>query len=280
MKLGGHAYAWRGSWSNETLYILDSCKEIGLDFLEIPMNHFEQFDPKAINERKDGLEITTSAMLRLDEDVSSPDAEVRKRGVEALKKMVRATAEVEAEMMSGVIFVAARKPATKGATPQEWQWSVDALKEVAKYAQDFGVTLGIEATHRYTNYMLNTAAQARKYVDMVDEPNVKIHLDIAHMCIEEKDFFKAIVAAGDKLGYFHICGSDRGVPGQDYVDWDAVFSAFKVIGYNGRCAFEGFTTEYNFIWREVIPGDDGDFLARESLKFATGMMEKYQIPRG
>ncbi|MHB1314843.1 MAG: sugar phosphate isomerase/epimerase family protein [Christensenellales bacterium] len=280
MKLGGHAYAWKGHWSNETLYIIDSCKKIGLDFLEIPLIDFDQFDAKAVNDRREGLEITTSTMLWPDMDVTSPDPAMRKNGVESLKKMVRASAEVGAKLMSGVIFVAARKPMKRPATEQEWAWSTTALKEVAKYAQDFGLTIGIEATHRYTNYLINTAEQCRKYVDMVGEPNVICHLDICHMCIEEKDFYKAIITAGDKLGYFHLQGSDRGVPGQDFIDWDAVFSAFKVIGYNGRIGFEGFTTEYPFIWRQVIPGDDGDYLARESLKFTAKMMDKYQIKRG
>lgn len=280
MKLGGHLFGWTVHWSNDTLWILDSCNEMGLDFLEIPLFDMDSFDPKAINERRGKLEITTSSMLTFDQDITSQDENIRKNGLEHLKKMVDVSAAVGSELLSGVIYVAARKPATHGATEQEWEYSTKTIKEVAKYAQNFGITLGIEATHRYTNNMLNTAEQVRRFVDMVDEPNVKIHLDIAHMCIEERNFYDAIITAGDKLGFFHMSGSDRGVPGKDYINWDEVFSAFKVIGYDGRIGFEGFCSDYNYIWRQVVPNDDGNLLARESLEFSKKMMDKYQIKRG
>lgn len=280
MKLGGHFFGWKTQWSNDTLWVLDSCNKIGLDFLEIPLFDLDRFDPKAINERKGNLEITTSSMLKFEQDISSSDSEVRENGIKHLKRMIDASAEVGSKLLSGVIYVAAKKPATSGATEQEWENSTKAIKEVAKYAQDFGITLGIEATHRYTNNMLNTAEQVRRFVDIVDEPNVKIHLDIAHMCIEETNFYNALITAGDKLGFFHMSGSDRGIPGRDYINWDEVFSAFKVIGYDGRIGFEGFCSEYSFIWRKVVPNDDGDLLARESLLFAQKMMDKYQIKRG
>lgn len=280
MKLGGHLFGWTVHWSNDTLWILDSCNEIGLDFLEIPLFDMDAFDPAAINTRKGNLEITTSSMLTLEQDITSSDSNIRRNGLEHLKKMVSASAAVGSRLLSGVIYVAARKPAVHGATEQEWEYSTKIIKEVAQYAQNFGITLGIEATHRYTNNMLNTAQQARSFVDMVDEPNVKIHLDIAHMCIEEKNFYDALMTAGDKLGFFHMCGSDRGVPGDDYINWDEVFSAFKVIGYDGRIGFEGFCSEYNYIWRQVVPNDDGNLLARQSLEFAEKMINKYHIRRG
>lgn len=280
MKLGGHLFGWTTKWSNDALWILDSCNEIGLDFLEMPLFDLGSFDPKAINERRGDLEITTSSMLALDMDISSLDENIRKNGIQHLKRMIDASAAVDSKLLSGVIYTAARKPAEHGASEQEWEYSTKGIKEAAKYAADFGMTIAVEATHRYTNNLLNTAEQAKKFVEMVDEPNVKLHLDIAHMCIEEKSFYDPIITAGDKLGFFHMCGSDRGVPGEDYVNWDEVFSAFKVIGYDGRIGFEGFCTEYNYIWREVVPGDDGNYLARKSLEFATKMMDKYQIRRG
>ncbi|GAH08909.1 unnamed protein product [marine sediment metagenome] len=51
MKLGIHAYAYCSQWSNETLYIIDRAKELGLDFIEIPLMVLEDFDTKAISER-------------------------------------------------------------------------------------------------------------------------------------------------------------------------------------------------------------------------------------
>ena len=35
------------------------------------------------------------------------------------------------------------------------------------------------------------------------------------MRYEERSFYDAIVKAGSKLKYFHMCGNDRGKPGED-----------------------------------------------------------------
>ncbi len=282
MKLGIHAYEWCSEWSNKTLDIIDTVKENGFDFIEIPLMRLDLFDPKAVKDRLEsvGLEVTTSNVLLEDDvDITSFDADVRKNGVKYLKDCVKASAEAGAKMFSGVIYSQYMKDAKAMPSEQEWQFSADSLREVAKYAAEYGVSIAMEPVTRYETYLLNTAEQGVRLIDMIGEPNVFLHLDSYHMNVEEKDFHDAVVTAGKKLSNFHMCENDRGISGTGHIDWDGIFRAFKEIGFDGYLGFEGFSdcTENmsTWVWRKLAP--DGDTFVRESIAFARGMMKKYDL---
>lgn len=279
MKLGIHAYEWCSTWSNETLDIIDKVKALGLDFIEIPLMRMDLFDPAAVKERLDGLEVTTSNVLLADNvDITSFEEANRKNGVQYLKDCVKVSAEAGAKSFSGVIYSKYLKEAKCKPSEQEWEFSASSLKEVAKYAADFGISIGLEPVTRYESYLLNTSEQAVKMTEMIGEPNVFVHLDSYHMNVEEKHFYDAVKTAGSKLKYFHMCENDRGIVGTGHVDWDGVFKAFKEIDFDGYLGFEGFAdcTENmsTWVWRKLAP--DGETFVRESVAFARKMMKKYQ----
>jgi D-psicose/D-tagatose/L-ribulose 3-epimerase len=91
MKLGIHAYAWCSQWSNETLHLIDRVKSLGLDFIEIPLMCLETFDAPAIKDRlRDAdLAVCTSTVLLNDTDITSDDADIRRKGVDYLKACVK-----------------------------------------------------------------------------------------------------------------------------------------------------------------------------------------------
>jgi D-psicose/D-tagatose/L-ribulose 3-epimerase len=153
---------------------------------------------------------------------------------------------------------------------QEWEWAVSNLREVARYAQDKGVTITVEAINRFETHFLNIAADAVQLCKDVGEPNVKVHLDSYHMIREEKDFYKAIVDTGEYLGYFHACENERGVPGTGLVPWKEVFQGLKDINYGGWITIESFVPDIEelarlcAIWRQLAPS--ADVLAGDGLK--------------
>jgi D-psicose/D-tagatose/L-ribulose 3-epimerase len=79
------------------------------------------------------------------------------------------------------------------------------------------------------------------------------------MNIEEKNQGDAIRKAGKKLGHFHACGSDRGTPGGDHIDWKPIVKALNDVGYEGDIVIESFTTDVKVIaraaaiWRRIEP---------------------------
>ena len=281
MKLGIHAYAWCSQWSNDTLDIIDKVKENGIDFLEIPLMCLETFDPEAVKKRADsvGVDLVTSTVLLGETDITSDDPAIRKKGVDYLKRCIDATAAIESDCFSGVIYSQYLKPAVKPPTEDTWKYSAEGLREVAQLAAGSGIDIGLEPVTRYESYLLNTCEQALKLIDMTGEDNVKVHLDTYHMNVEEKNFYKATLAAGDKLIHYHLCENDRGIPGTGLVDWDGVFRALSEIGYTGRVGMEGFSDVTDnmstWVWRKLAP--DGDTFLREGIKFIRSMMKKYNL---
>ncbi len=281
MKLGIHAYAWCSQWSNETLDLIDRVKHLGLDFIEIPLMVLETFDSKAVKQRlqKVDMDACTSTVLLNDTDITSEDAAIRQKGTAYLKACVRATSEIGARNLSGVIYSQHVKPTTKSPTQKEWQYSADALRSVARYAQDYNVQIGLEPVNRYETYLINTCAQARRLMEMIGEENVKIHLDTYHMNIEEKNFYDATMLAGKDLIHYHLCENDRGIPGTGLVNWDDIFRALGDLNYQGYAALESFvdmTDNMNtWVWRKLAR--DGDTLVREGIAFIKNLMKKYNL---
>lgn len=281
MKLGVHAYAWCSQWSNETLDIIDRVKRHGLDFVEIPLMRLDTFDGPTVRRRlKDaGLEAVTSTVLREETDITSPDPDVRRAGVEYLKKCVVAASQIDAPFVSGVTYSQHVKPASAPPTEAEWEWSAEALREVARFAQDYGVTIALEPVNRYESYLINTTAQAMRLREMIGEPNVKIHLDTYHMNIEEKNIYEAAKLAAGHVVMLHLSESDRGIPGTGLVRWDDLFRALKEMNYDGYAGLESFadmTTNMNtWTWRQLAP--DSDTLIVEGSKFIRSLMQKYGL---
>jgi D-psicose/D-tagatose/L-ribulose 3-epimerase len=281
MKLGIHAYAWCSQWSNDTLDLIDKVKNLGLDFIEIPLMVLEDFDAIAISERlkKVGLEAVVSTVLFSDTDITSDIASVRDKGVEYLKARVKATHDIRAKSFSGVIYSQHAKESASRPTKKAWESSAECLKEVAQYAKPLGVTVGLEPVNRYETYLINTCEQAIQLIDMIDEDNMRIHLDTYHMNIEEKSFYEATKLAGDKLIHYHLCENDRGIPGTGLVDWDSIFKALSEMNYQGYAALESFVDKTDnmdtWVWRQLAPS--GDVLLKEGAAFIRSMQKKYGL---
>ena len=281
MKLGIHAYAWCSQWSNDTLHLIDRIKGLGLDFIEIPLMVLDTFDAQAARERLQAanLGVCTSTVLLGDTDITHDDAAIRQKGVEYLKSCVKATHDVGAKTLSGVIYSQHIKPVTKRPTEQTWEWSANALREVAIYAKELGVELGLEPVNRYETYLVNTCAQALELKQRIGMDNIRIHLDTYHMNVEEKSFYEATKLAGTDLVHYHLCENDRGIPGTGLVDWNGIFRALSEMNYQGNAALESFVdlTENmsTWVWRKLAA--DGDTLVREGVSFIQGMMKKHGL---
>jgi D-psicose/D-tagatose/L-ribulose 3-epimerase len=279
MKLGIHAYAWCSTWSNETLPLIDRVKALGLDFIELPLMHLDTFDSPAIVERlkANDLGVCTSTVLLSGFDISSTDIAERTRGIQYLKNCVAAANAVGATNLSGVVYGEHAKPNATKPTNVEWGHVADSLRDVANYALEHGVQIGIEPVNRYETSLVNTCEQARSLQKLIGCSNVKIHLDTYHMNIEEKDFYAATVLAGGDLIHYHLCENDRGIPGTGLVDWDGIFRALAKMNYQGNAALESFvdaTDNMNtWVWRKLAP--DGDTLVREGIAFIREKQAKY-----
>jgi len=281
VKFGVHLFLWTERFDRSAIRLIEKAKRFGFDGVEIPLMELDVIDVEATRRelKKNEMECIGSLGLSLKHDITSDDENVRRNGIEFMKRCVDVISQLGGDAINGVIYIAWGKIIGRGRTPDEWKRSVEALKEVCKYAYSYGVCLGLEPVNRFETYFLNTAEDAIKLAKDIGEPNIKVHLDTFHMNIEEKNFYDPIKMTGDLLYHMHCCENDRGIPGTGHVNWDEVFQALSEINYDRWLVIESFTPEIKkvaaltAIWRKVAPSADA--IAEEGLRFLKQMAKKY-----
>lgn len=283
-KLGVHALVWEKGWSHdECARAIAKTAEVGFDLIEIPA-----LDPGSIDAaftrrqlEKAGIGATSSLGLDADTDISSNDRDKEARGQARLEAAVAMARDVGATHVCGILESAFQKYAVP-TTAEGVKRSVEVLQRVAEVAARSGITLGLEVVNRYESNVLNTASQAVEMCRRIGAPNVKVHLDVYHMNIEESDIGQAILDTGDHLGYFHTGDSHRGYMGSGSIDLAGVFRAVVKSGYAGPITFESFSSRVVGqplegilgIWRNLW--EDSHDLAAHALMYTKAQLKAAQ----
>lgn len=279
-KLGLHANVWVAGWSEaEAARAIDKTAEYGFDLIEISAMAPHLMNIAETRRRLDaaGIGVTMSLGLPADKDISSPDPARVRAGEAHLLDIISGARDLGATHVCGILYSAFQKY-DQPANAEGVKSSVEVMRRVAEKAAASGITLGMEVVNRYESNILNTAAQAMEYCRRVDMPNVKVHLDVYHMNIEEVDAVAAIHATGDRLGYFHTGESHRGYMGTGSIDLKAIFQALARVGYQGPITYESFSsrvvgqplTGILGIWRETW--EDGDDLVAHAKLYTRAQM--------
>jgi D-psicose/D-tagatose/L-ribulose 3-epimerase len=275
MYFGIHSLLFKETFVEKDLPLLDYCKGLGFDAVEIIPFDPDNFPAAKVKQAAEdlGLIINTGYGMPLDCNTISPDPSVRKAGVELSKKLIDLSAEAGARVFGGVIYCGWGYLTGTMRTADEWRWGVEATRSVAEYAQRNapGLVMGIETLNRFESHLLNVIDDALRFIGEVDLPNVKIHADTFHLIREENDMVGALERCGSQLGYFHACENQRGIPGTGMVPWHDIFRALKRIDYQGCMTIESFdpnlpkVAKLCCIWRKLA--DSPEALATEGLRY-------------
>ncbi|WP_152044790.1 sugar phosphate isomerase/epimerase family protein [Aureimonas psammosilenae] len=280
-KLGVHAFVWEKGWSqDEAARAIDRSAAVGYDFIEAAALDPSVIDADYTRRRLEqaGLGINFSLGLDFDEDISSGDPEKRARGKAKLENAVRTCRDCGGSIIGGILYSAFGKYTTQP-TARGIEESAETLRAVAEMAAQSDITLVLEVVNRYETNICNTAAQGVEMAKLVGAPNVKVHLDVYHMNIEESDIASAIVDTGEHLGYFHTGDSHRGYLGSGSIDLTAVFRALVRAKYRGPITFESFSSRVVGqplegilgIWRNLW--EDGEDLASHALMYTKAQLK-------
>jgi D-psicose/D-tagatose/L-ribulose 3-epimerase len=263
MRIGINTFLFTSPFTTASTRLFPQFKKWGFDTVEIPVESPEHIDPVQVKAAADkaGLKIgTICACMGPGRDFRGTPAEQR-TAMKYCKALVDQAALMGRPAIIGPIYSVVGKADAVEPKQQkkEFKLVVKNLKALADYAAKKKIKLCIEPLNRFETDFLNTCEQGLKLLKAVNRPNVKLHLDTFHMNIEEKNQAAAIFKAGKALGHFHACGSDRGTPGNDHIDWKAIARALKKIGYQGDVVIESFTTDVKVIaraaaiWRKIEP---------------------------
>jgi D-psicose/D-tagatose/L-ribulose 3-epimerase len=281
-RFGVNTLIWTEDFSEQDLWILTRIRKLGFHAIDLSVARPGDFPVEATKRvlEETGVEPVITTALSPENNPVSPDGAVRRNAVENMKQIVDIANRLEAKIVAGVIYAAWGYKTNRPRTEQEWQWSLECIKEVARYARETGtVILAVEVINRYVTHFLNIAEDAVRYCEETGMDNVKVHLDSFHMMIEEESFAKAIRCCGEEyLVYFHTCESHRGIPGTGLVPWRETFDTLREIGYDGLLVIESYdpkfvrTASNSCIWRNFA--SSGEELAVKGLQFFKEILGK------
>ena len=275
MTFGINTFLFASPFTNDTAKLFPQFKSWGFDSVEICLEHASHIDPHFIKAEldKNGLVCHTfCAAMGPDHDLRGTPQQ-QESSLNYLKSLLDVMAMMGVTMLVGPLYSSVGRADAVPADRyrQQWQTVVAHLKTLASYAQDRKLTLAIEPLNRFETDFLNTVDQALQLIADIGSEAVFLHYDTFHMNIEEKFQGKAILKAGKLLGHVHACGCDRGIPGNDHMDWNGIKQALQQVGYSKEVSIESFTQDVKVIakaaaiWRKIESSQEA--IAAEGVQF-------------
>lgn len=285
---GVDTFIWSEDFGENDLWVIDKAAALGFTTIDFAVAHLETFPTLRVAQALDrtGLAPVTTTTLGAATNLVSPDPAVRAAAVEHMRRMVDVSRALGATVTGGVNYAGWGCLTGRPKTRAEWDWSVSCMREVADYALSTHPELKIcvEPCNRFETHMLNTAAEAVTYCEVVGTPNVGVHLDCFHMSHEEQDWVTPVLTCGRRwLGYVHVNENQRGIPGTGMVDFHAFFGVLEDVGYKDHCVIESFDPNFKelagncAIWRRFAP--TGEELAVKGLENLTRIADEVDARR-
>jgi len=258
-------------------------KKWGFDKVELLIENPGDIDPRYIKRELDKHGLACGSVC----GAMNPERDLRgslpsqRNGVKFLTALLDQMTELDCPILGGPVYsyVGREEAVAPADYKKQWRSVVNNLKVVAKYAKKRGKLVCLEPLNRFETDFINTVEQGLQMIRDVNSPALKLHIDTFHANIEEKSIDKAILQAGKHLAHMHVCGSDRGTPGNDHIDWKAIGRALKTIRYAGDIVIESVTLDVPgiaksaAIWRRMEPTRDE--IAVQGLKF----LKKALVPK-
>lgn len=282
MKFGINTFLFTSPFTNVSVDLFPKFKEWGFDSVEIAIEDPSHIDPLVIRKAldKNGLKCgSICAAMGPGRDLRGTP-EDQQTAIDYIKSLLDMMPALGCGILIGPLYsvVGRAELVSKEDYAIQWETVAKHLKMLADYAEKLDVKMAIEPLNRYETDFINTCEQGMKMVNQVNSDALMLHLDTYHMNIEEKDPYQAILNAGSKLGHFHACGSDRGTPGGDQINWDKVSSSLRQVNYDGDVVIESFIPDIEMIakaasiWRQFEPSQED--IAIKGLKFLKTCLNK------
>jgi len=262
-------------FTNHDTRLFAKFKKWGFDAVELLIEDPAHIDPALVKRalERHGLVCgSVAAAVNPGRDLRG-NAASQRNGVKYLCQLIDQMVTLEARVLGGPVYsyVGRAQAYSTAEKKRQWKSVVKNLKVVTRYAAARGKLVCVEPLNRFETDFLNTIDRGLKLIAAVGSPALKLHLDTFHANIEEKHQGAAIRRAGKHLGHIHACGSDRGTPGKDHIDWKSIAAALKTIKYDGDIALESVTLDVPRIarsagiWRRMEKTRDE--IAYDGLKF-------------
>ena len=247
-----------GDLANNLPKIADlGCSHVDL-FIKSPEEDGIQDVIHALRDNSLAVSIVAAVSLFVEKGLylSSPDAVIRERMLEYMKKQIWLAAEINAAVPIGVLR-------GNGRGEHSHEYLARSIEALYVHASGCEVPLLIEPVNRYETLMINSTYDAFDFLERYSLPPLDLLLDTFHMNIEDKSIEDSIKTAGKRLKHLHFADSNRKVPGSGHLNWPGIVKALFEAGYKGVCSFE------------TLPGKDPLLNAGKGLAYARELFKKY-----
>jgi sugar phosphate isomerase/epimerase len=171
--------------------------------------------------------------------LTSPDRDVRQRTAGYLVALAEACHDFGGDLM---VF---GSPKQRSLLPgvsrdQAFDSAADTFRQAMPAIADFGITLCMEPLSPTETDFVNTCAEALRLAEMVNHPNIVLHLDVKAMSSEPTPVTDLIRRHGAQAGHFHVNDPNLRGPGFGDVDFVPIFEAIEDAAYNRWISLEVF----------------------------------------
>ncbi|QBE49164.1 sugar phosphate isomerase/epimerase family protein [Leucobacter triazinivorans] len=280
-QLGVNTWVWASPLDDASLHeIAHRARGIGYELLELPVESPGGWSPALAAERLGELGMGARVVGAMGAGRDLLDEALRAATQDYLRHCVDVAVALGSPTVAGPFTARTGRVWRMDAAERTAAVATlrRALRPVAEYAAERGVTLAIEPLNRYETSLINTVDQALDALGPLLGAGVGIALDAYHLNIEERSPAAAIRAAGPHVAVVQVCGNDRGPAGPDHTDWEGFLDALDAVGYTGPLTLESFTGDNDTIataasiWRPLAESQDA--LARITFDFLTDAQQR------
>lgn len=262
MKFG--APVWPFKWEAPYEETILRISELGFDAVELIAwdrdvlnDYYTDEKVEEIREILNSEKLELSQLVSTPEKMASPDEEERRESIEHFRDLVEVGVETGAAYVNSVSphpfdldfpdikdkpLVQEQKMDIPSGLDWEKNWDdyIEALRECASICEDYGIKYTIEP-HPY-RYVRNSASMLR-ILDQVDSDAIGMNFDPSHLYPSGELPQMAVYELGENILHAHLSDNDAQTnahwrPGKGKIDWKAVLTALKDVGFDGVLSIE------------------------------------------
>ena len=155
MKFGTLYSYWGHEWKCDYIETAKRMKKCGCEVLEVGAPHLLDMTDEQLKELKAtcdelGMEITSNIGPSKEYDLASENPEIRANGVKFLTDILRAMSKIGSKSLVGAMY--SYWPCTDFRYDDKagaWDRSIEAMKEVAKVAEELNIECCLEVLNRF-----------------------------------------------------------------------------------------------------------------------------------
>lgn len=169
--------------------------------------------------------------------INHPDRTIRHKTSARFKEII----ELCGDLGGGLIIFGSpmQRKLVAGATYAEaWDYAKEFFQGLMGLASERDVILCMEPLSEDQTDFINTADEAKRFVDEIDHPNMGLMVDVYSLSWEKKPIKEVILETAGYLKHFHADDANKRGPGAGDTDFVPIGEALREIAFQGYVSVE------------------------------------------